>query len=200
MSVNPAVVWGVCRGSRVHDGGWPRISVRGRAFWRPRVDRPDHDETAATEAIVFTARRTISPREVITPGWLDATLGGWEGGVRGDRPHETIHQILTEGALNAYQRPTMWTIAQGMAPLYPQLQRSHTLTGRPRSRNGELSPSCLKVRFLRSSHGDDHGSARRGDRRVRAGYLDQPTEIARTSRPVGPPGDVAPGSAIAHTR
>ena len=29
---NPAAIWGVCRGSRDHDGGWPHISVRGRVF------------------------------------------------------------------------------------------------------------------------------------------------------------------------
>ena len=43
------------------------------------------------------------------------------------------------------------------------------------------------------------GEARRGDRRVRAGHLDQPAGVARVSRPVGPPGEVAPGNAIAHT-
>ena len=106
--------------------------TRGHAFWPPRVDRPGHDETVATEAIVLTAWRAASPREVIPPDRLGATRGGWEGGVRGDRPHETIHQIMAKGALNAYWSPTMWTIAQGMAPLYPQLQRSHTFTGHPR--------------------------------------------------------------------
>ena len=32
VPVNPAAFCGVCRGSRVHDGEWPHISVRGRVF------------------------------------------------------------------------------------------------------------------------------------------------------------------------
>ena len=136
-------MWGVCRGSRVHDGGWPHISVRGRVFGGLASIAPVHGETAASEAIVFTARRAISLREVIPPHWLGATRGGWEGGVRGDRPQGTIHQIMTKSALHAYQRPMMWTFAQGMAPLYPQRQRSHTFAGRLVWRNGELSLSCL---------------------------------------------------------
>ena len=87
--------------------------MRGRAFWRPRVDRPGHGETVATGAIVFTAWRAISSRGD-PAGLIGRDARGWEGGVRGDQ-------------------------------------------------------------------------------RVRAGHLDQPAEVARISRPVGPPGEVAPG-------
>ena len=49
--------WFACPRWRVATcfGAWSR-------FWRPRVDRPGHGETAATGAIVFTAWRAISWR------------------------------------------------------------------------------------------------------------------------------------------
>ena len=69
--------WFACPRWRVatYFGAWSR-------FWRPRVDRPDHGETVATEAIVSTAWRAISSR-----GDPAALVGrdarGWEGGHSG---------------------------------------------------------------------------------------------------------------------
>ena len=88
--------WFACPGWWVatYFGAWSR-------FWRPRVDRPDHGETVAREAIVFTAWRAISWRG--DPAALvRCDARGLGGGVRGDRPHETIHQIMAKGALIVY--------------------------------------------------------------------------------------------------
>ena len=97
----------------------------------------------------------------------------------------------------------MWTIAQGMAPLYPQRQRSHTLAGRLIWRHGELSPSCLEVRFLRSSHGDDHGSEARRGEAIDECELATSTSRLRSHESPGQSAHRArwpPANAIAHRR
>ena len=195
----PGCDLGVRRDSRAHDRGWPHISGRGRVFCGLASIAP-------TTARRWPPRRSCprpgvpSARQVITPGWLGATRGGGKGWRSGrssptDDPSNHDKQCVRRiSASHDVDNRTRYGSAVPPTTAQPYLRWSSHVT---EWRNVPIMP---EIRFLRSSHGDDHGSARRGDRRVRAGHLDRPAEVARISRPVGTPGDVAPGNAIAHTR